>query len=98
MCGTGLEHLDVSGTNVSGVGRNDPIGKLFKLTYLNLHGRSLNDTGLSSLLNLCSDLLTTFNVAYTNVSGVGLNVPSGKLSNLTCLDLEGCYLLYDAGL
>ena len=78
---------------------NAPSGKLHNLTSLSLRGcYLLHDVGLSSFLNLCSDKLTTLNVSHTKVSGVGLNVPSGKLSNLTNLDLEYCSELDDAGL
>ena len=76
-----------------------PRGKLSNLTELNLsYCSELDDAGLSSLLNLCSDKLTTLNVADTDVSGVYLDVPSGKLSNLTELILKEISHLTDAGL
>ena len=100
MCNSGLQTLIVyNNTQLTCGGLHDIQGRFPNLQYLRMTMcRKLTDEGLSELLNLCGMRLEYLDVARTNVSGVGLNVPSGKLSNLANLILAGCPLLTDAGL
>ena len=100
MSGNGLENLVFLGNpQLTCRGLHEFRGRFPNLKRLNVMiCTELADEGLSELLNLCGSELQFLRVERTNVSGVGLNVPSGKLSNLTELTLRDCSLIDEDGL
>ena len=98
MCGTKLQDLDISETNITGQGLEELQGKLADMKTLNLgHCSRLTDQGLLKVLRMCGSKLQDLNIYGTRISGHGLEELQGKFVDLKTLNLESCRSITDQG-
>ena len=99
MCGTKLQEINISNTNVTGQGLDDLQGKFAYLEILNLNQcRSLTDQGLLKVLRMCGSKLQDLDISETSITGQGLEDLQGKMADLKTLTLRCCSSLTDQGL
>ena len=69
MCGSKLQNLNISATNITGKGLEELQGKLANLKTLNLeHCYSFTDQGFSEIINISGPLLKTVQLSGANIS------------------------------
>ena len=85
-----LNYTRISGTNTANTGACSRMEKLYLTDCL-----SLTDSGLNSLLQLCSHSLQVLSLASTEITGTGLDLGLPRLEHLdlnTCQNLNESHL------
>ena len=91
MCGTKLQDLDITGTNITGQGLEKMQEKFADLKALNLSYCSrLTDQGLLKVLRMCGAKLQDLDISGTDISGQGLEELQEKFADLKALNLRLC--------
>ena len=101
MCGAALNHLGVSGRNISGAGAGLSVfqEKFQNLEILQMFScENLTDEGLLDILKMCGEALKQLDVSETFVSGAALSALQDRFPNLENIMMNKCKNLTDQGL
>ena len=99
ISGTNLRHLNISSTNLTGIGLEQGFYSLVNLEILYLDCcKELVDVGLVEILRICGSKLRYLNVSWTCITGVGFKDGVKSLPMLENLELAFCDELTEEGL
>ena len=99
ISGSKLRYLDVSVSNITGIGLEKRLISLPNLETLNLSCcDKLTNNRLAKVLRISGSKLRLVNLSRTRITGIGFEEGVKSLSNLETLDLSYCDELIDRGL
>ena len=97
--GNKLKELDISSTNISGIGFHQGLMFFPNLENLTLeHCSKLGDKGLPNILRICGCQLRALYLSGSGITGAGLQKKLKPLPNLEILSLIDCVKLTKRGL
>ena len=94
-----LRDLNLSGSNIIGIGLEEGVNSLPNLeTLILMRCFNLKDEGLAKFLRISGSKLRVLNLTVSWITGIGLEKGVKSLSMLEKLKLERCFDLTDRGL
>ena len=99
MCGSKLQDLNITNTNISGQGLDELRGKLADIKTLKLRlCRFLTDQSLLKMLRMCGRKIQDLDISRTNITGQEQDEFQAKFTDMKTLNLQGCLKIEDQGL